>query len=74
MKVYTLNLLPSNLKDSLTKMESSTMTTEYWHLDLGGGAFLLLPFKSILTITQNLCWTARRKRICRCPYYSLVLR
>jgi len=48
LKVYTLNLLSSNLQYSLTKTESSTMRTRYWHIDLGGGTFLLLLFKPIL--------------------------
>ena len=64
-QVYTLNLLSSNLKDSLTKTESSTTMTGYWRIVSGGGTFLLLPFKSILTITQSLRWTARCKRNCR---------
>ena len=70
-KLYNLNRLLSNLRDSLTKMESSTTMTGYWHMASGGGTFLLLPFKFIFTTTQNLCWRAHCKRNGRYSSYFL---
>ena len=45
-KAFTPNHLPSNPKDFLTKMETSTTTTGYWRMDLGGGDLLPLPLYS----------------------------